>query len=73
MKLNVTRYNMYPRIILLVEDNEFTALVDTGACRGIISEGLVNMFKSKHEIDNSKDVELYDASGNKMKLKGKKN
>lgn len=62
---------MYPRIALLVEDIEFTALVDTGACRSLISDEIVKMFKGKYVIDNSENVELYDASGNRMKLKGK--
>jgi len=53
-----------------VEGIEFSALVDTGAGRSIISESVVELLNGKYTINNSEEVELYDASNNKMNSRG---
>ena len=69
-KFNVTRYTLCPRITLAVDGIEFSALVDTGAGRSIISESVVELLNGKYTINNSEEVELYDASNNKMNSRG---
>ena len=68
-KFNVTRYTLCPRITQAVDGIEFSALVDTGAGRSIISESVVELLNGKYTINYSEEVELYDAS-NKMNSRG---
>lgn len=69
--LNVAKYDKIPEIPLIVGDVKFLALIDTGACRSIISDRIVNVLKGPHEINKSGKLELYDISNNKMKTGGK--
>ena len=69
-KFNIMRYTLCPRITLAVDGIEFSALVDTGAGRSIISVSVVELLNGKYTINNSEEVEFYDASNNKMNSRG---